>query len=87
MYIMTQDGWRPLRDHSAYWAAKHARTAECREAIAALQHFKSTEKGLDDMERAGRNRIANMTYERLFAALDAQLGYAPKQRRNFVTTL
>lgn len=69
MYIMTEQGWRPLVSYADYWAGKHAEVAKARAALEAAYQLPHR----TDPERDNNHNAIMKAYAALSKAQDAML--------------
>lgn len=75
MFIMTENGYRPLTNFAPVWAARRERIEQERARVAIAMQQSSMGPNLDDMDRASLNRMQNYAWNRLSDAHDALIGY------------
>lgn len=73
MHIMTAQGWKPLINFDAHWAAKHAAIDTARAAwkAACSRQCKPMFSGVTDEEARANAHEEQRTFNTLSAAYDA----------------
>ena len=71
MYIMTEDGWRPLVSFLDVWDARRERVAEAKERV---DEFQSQHSMYEIADSSSLNGALNSRYNELSNALDGLIG-------------
>ena len=74
MYIMTENGYRPLVSFASYWDAKNNAVREARQACDAANKLPIGLEAGDETSRKANCHARDVASRRLQAAYDALLG-------------